>query len=361
MKPLRSLAALALAVFLSGCVLPLVALAQQSRERNRPRTPRDAPPATTPVRNLAFICEAPIAANTPVDTCPGDKQRYDIPTPAELVKWCPSGATSNQQCDSAALRWQKFGVLDDAQRIDTCNAPELVPGTRIPYPWTDTGDPCDDYEQVPKNTIPTRDFFSAAPVSGPAPLAVLLKWQVGNVSSCTASGDWSGTKATQGEETITIGLSSVFRLRCEGAAGASGAANVKWDAPTQNTDGTSLTNLAGYRLLYGQSASALSQIVQINDPKATSYTIGSLAPALWYFSVKAFNAVNAESALSNTASKQVQPAAGKIWEYEQKVSVTGSTPIPKPPQNLEVVSATAVLHDDGRVEVNVAARLPEAP
>ncbi|HWK72868.1 MAG TPA: putative Ig domain-containing protein [Povalibacter sp.] len=85
-----------------------------------------------------------------------------------------------------------------------------------------------------------------------------------------------------------------------------GAATVSWTPPTRNTDGSTLTNLAGYRIYYGTSASALNKTVELKNPGLSSYMIENLSSGTYYFGVKAFNASGAESTLSNVASKTVQ-------------------------------------------------------
>ena len=87
---------------------------------------------------------------------------------------------------------------------------------------------------------------------------------------------------------------------------SSGAATLSWTAPTQNTDGSALTNLAGYRILYGTSPTALSQMVQIANAGLTTAVIENLSPATYYFAVKAYTSTGAESSGSNVASKVVQ-------------------------------------------------------
>jgi len=64
-----------------------------------------------------------------------------------------------------------------------------------------------------------------------------------------------------------------------------GSAMLSWTAPTTNTDGTALTDLAGYTILYGSSPSALNQSIAINSASANSYQITGLAAGTWYFSV----------------------------------------------------------------------------
>jgi hypothetical protein len=86
---------------------------------------------------------------------------------------------------------------------------------------------------------------------------------------------------------------------------STGSAAISWTAPTQNTDGSALTNLAGFRIVYGASASALNQTVELSNPSLSTYTITGLASGTWYFAVKAYNTVGGESSQSSTASKTI--------------------------------------------------------
>lgn len=84
-----------------------------------------------------------------------------------------------------------------------------------------------------------------------------------------------------------------------------GSATLSWTPPTQNTDGTSLTNLGGYRIYYGTSPSALSQSIQITNAGLTSYTVGNLSPGTYYFALAAYTTDGVESAPSPVGSKTV--------------------------------------------------------
>jgi len=84
-----------------------------------------------------------------------------------------------------------------------------------------------------------------------------------------------------------------------------GSATLKWQPPTSNTDGSPLTNLAGYVIRYGTSPAGLSTEVRIANPGLTTYMVSELTPATWYFQVSAYNTSGVESAPSATASKTI--------------------------------------------------------
>ena len=129
--------------------------------------------------------------------------------------------------------------------------------------------------------------------------------QSGNLSGTPGSGD-AGTysniiiSVSDGTSTASLAAFSIIVTQV-----ANGSATVSWSAPTQNTDGSALTNLAGFNIYYGTSASNLNQSVQIANPGLTTYALGNLAPGAWYFAVNAYTTAGAESALSSIASKTI--------------------------------------------------------
>ena len=74
---------------------------------------------------------------------------------------------------------------------------------------------------------------------------------------------------------------------------------------TQNTDGSSLTNLGGYRIYYGNSTQAMTQSIQITNAGLTSYTVGNLTPGTYFFSLAAYTTDGVESAPSAVGSKTI--------------------------------------------------------
>jgi len=86
---------------------------------------------------------------------------------------------------------------------------------------------------------------------------------------------------------------------------AGGAATISWEAPTTNTDGTPLTDLAGYRIYYGSSPDKLGHSVQIKTIGLQTYVIDDLQSGTWYFAVMAVASDGSESGLSDIVSKTI--------------------------------------------------------
>jgi hypothetical protein len=105
---------------------------------------------------------------------------------------------------------------------------------------------------------------------------------------------------SDGTTTVTL---PAFTITVVGTA--TGSATLTWNPPTQNTDGSPLTNLAGYRVYWGTSQNNLSNSTLLNNPGLASHVVDQLTPATWYFAVTAVNSSGVESTFSNLASKQV--------------------------------------------------------
>lgn len=114
-------------------------------------------------------------------------------------------------------------------------------------------------------------------------------------------------------------------LACPFAALAA-PVTLRWTPPTQNTDGTALTNLAGYRILYGPAANQLTQTVSLTNPGLTSYAL-DLAPGKWFFAMKAFSSAGTESDPTATVSANVaEPVPVIIGPYAYTDSGTATAP-----------------------------------
>jgi hypothetical protein len=85
-----------------------------------------------------------------------------------------------------------------------------------------------------------------------------------------------------------------------------GAASLTWEPPTTNTDGSTLTNLAGYRIVYGASPQQLTQTIQVASAGMSSYVVENLAPGTYYFALRAYTTKGVESVDSNVVTKVVR-------------------------------------------------------
>ena len=105
----------------------------------------------------------------------------------------------------------------------------------------------------------------------------------GTPTGSTGTGSTTGTPPTQSAGTVTL----------------------NWNPPTENVDGTALTNLAGYKIHYGTASGAYTQSVTVGNPGLATYVVSSLAPGKYYFSVTAYNSAGTESPLSSEVSASV--------------------------------------------------------
>jgi hypothetical protein len=158
------------------------------------------------------------------------------------------------------------------------------------------------YSFTPSGTDADGDALTYSITNKPA--WATFTTSTGRLSGTPAAGDAGTTSGivisvSDGKTTASLAAFSITVT-----AVATGSATVNWTPPTTNTDGTSLMNLAGYRIYYGTSASNLDKMVSANVG-TTSYMVENLTPATWYFAVKAYTSSGTESDASNVATKTI--------------------------------------------------------
>lgn len=302
---------------------------------------------------LAHSCVQNIAGT--LSACPSPRT-WVRPTPDTVVLSCPPGtAAADCEWGDAAFQFRRFGDLAPNALVNVCTA-DIAPGPFAPpnRPVVDPacGDPCgcgnalDRKANVLKSAVvaATVGSFTVTPASGVSPLAATIAWNVPGATTCTASGSWTGAKAASGSQALTnLTANASYTLVCSATTTTPvGRATLSWVAPTQNTDGSPLTDLAGFRAVYGLSAGVLSSTVDIAQPGATTYAIENLTPATYFFAMKAYTTGGNESALSNVVSKAVAGTSttNEIFRETRTVTVTPPT-IPNPPTGLVVTNPTA--------------------
>jgi hypothetical protein len=127
--------------------------------------------------------------------------------------------------------------------------------------------------------------------------------QLAGTPSSSHAGSYSNIviSVSDGKATVSLPAFSISVAQSQPRS-----AMLSWTAPTENTDGSTLTNLAGYRIAYGTSASVLSQTIQVSNAGVTTYVVENLSPGTYYFAIKAYTVDGSESAASNIVSKTVQ-------------------------------------------------------
>lgn len=88
---------------------------------------------------------------------------------------------------------------------------------------------------------------------------------------------------------------------------ANGVVTLTWAAPTQNTDGTPLLDLAGYEIHWGPKSGGYSDSVAIANPGITTYVIDNLTSGTHYFAMKAVNGQGQLSGFSNEGVATIAP------------------------------------------------------
>ena len=121
------------------------------------------------------------------------------------------------------------------------------------------------------------------------------------VPSAADIGTYSGIRITASDGSLQASVQFDITV----ATVAVGRATLSWTAPGERTDGSALTNLAGFRIYYGSAPYDLPYSVEIRDPGANTWVIEDLTQGTWYFAATAFDSAGVESMRTNPVSKKV--------------------------------------------------------
>lgn len=178
---------------------------------------------------------------------------------------------------------------NSAPRISGAPGPSAVAGQSYSF-QPSASDPNGDQLTFSVANLPGWATFNASTgrISG-TPTAA----QVGAYSNITISVSDGSVTASLAPFSITV------------SELGTGTATLSWTPPTQNSDGTTLTNLAGYEVLYGRSEGNLDQTIRLDNPSINRYVVENLGSGTWYFAVVAVNAAGVTSQVSNTGNKTI--------------------------------------------------------
>jgi len=196
--------------------------------------------------------------------------------------------------------------------LSGCLSDESVDGVS-PLPPSGNGTPT--ISGNPPGAVTIGDAYSFTPTASD-PEGDALTFGVQNIplwaAFDTATGELSGSP-TLGDigpyNGIAISVSdgpnsaSLAAFSITVTQVATGSVSLSWLPPTQNEDGTPLTDLAGFRIYYGTAPGTYTNSTELNNPGLSSWVVENLIPGTYYFVTTAFNQQNFESAFSNEAVK----------------------------------------------------------
>ena len=121
------------------------------------------------------------------------------------------------------------------------------------------------------------------------------------VPTSTQTGSYEDIRisVTDGKASAKLPL---FAITVQPGTAAPQNVTMTWQPPAQNTDGTALTNLAGYSILIGQKSRTYTKTVKVASAGLTRYVLENLAPGRYYFVMVAVNSDGTESDLSQEVS-----------------------------------------------------------
>jgi Fibronectin type III domain len=169
---------------------------------------------------------------------------------------------------------------------------------------------------IPPTSIAAGDTYSFQPTVAASSTVVIFKisGQPAWSHFDTSNGALRGTPSvldegssghiviTASNATSTASLTP-FTIRVTPPASAT--AKLSWTAPTENTDGTPITDLAGYHILYGTSPSELTNTITVASANATTFEISGLAEGTYYFAVVAYNSAGLDGDQSSLAIQAI--------------------------------------------------------
>jgi hypothetical protein len=125
--------------------------------------------------------------------------------------------------------------------------------------------------------------------------------QLSGTPSGSDVGSFAGIQISASDGTRSASLPAFAIAVSAPAAGAS-SINLTWQAPTENSDGSPLTDLKGYKIHYGTQSQNYTGAISVDNPTLTTYLVSSLPAGKYYFAVTAFNSHDIESSLSDEIS-----------------------------------------------------------
>lgn len=277
--------------------------------------PRISGTPKTSIRINSYYSWVPTASDSAV---PNSQLRFSIVNKPSWAQFSVYTGRLEGVTPATAGTWSNIRIT-----VRSSTGTATLPAFAIQVTTASSGTPTNRapiLSGTPATSIVAGSAYSFRP-TGSDPEGRTLTWSITNrpgwASFSTASGVLTGTPTASQVGTysgIVISASDgtnrtslpSFNIAVNSQGTSNGSATLSWTPPTRNTNGTTLTNLAGYRIYYGTSPSSLTRTVTLSNAGLSRYVVSDLSAATWYFSVRAYTSSGAESANSNTVSKVVR-------------------------------------------------------
>ncbi len=174
------------------------------------------------------------------------------------------------------------------------NAPPTIQGSAITTATVGTV-----YSFQPQATDPNEQALTFSITSKPA--WATFNAGTGQLSGTPSAGDVGSyaniqIAASDGKTTVSL---PAFAITVTAAVAGSSSVNLSWVAPTENSDGTPLTDLKGYKIHYGAESQSYTDAISVDNPTLTTFLVSTLPAGKYYFAVTALNASGLESSPSD--------------------------------------------------------------
>jgi fibronectin type 3 domain-containing protein len=133
-------------------------------------------------------------------------------------------------------------------------------------------------------------------------LFALSPWRLALIATFTLAGcggDGTSSNSTASTQSVSAQTSPL-------PTPSTANVTLSWVGPTENTNGSALTDLNGYKIHYGTNPKELNELVAVTNPGLQTYVVDGLAVgATYYFTITATAADGTESVASSVVSTNI--------------------------------------------------------
>lgn len=154
------------------------------------------------------------------------------------------------------------------------------------------------YQFTPSASDPDQDLVSFTIANKPS--WATFSSSTGALTGTPAAGD-AGTyanveiAATDGNTETTL---PIFTITVTAPPSTSSVVELAWTPPAENNDGTTLVDLAGYKIHYGAKSGGYTKVVPVSNPGLTRFVLDALPAGTHYLAMTAINKAGLESDFS---------------------------------------------------------------